>query len=192
MAEPPSGEVTRLLAAWRQGDAAASDQLISLVYGQLRRMARGVLARRQPGQTFQTTALIHELYLRLVGHPDKHWQDRSHFFAASAQAMRHILVDHARARQSAKRGGGAVAVSLDENAIVSVDRAAEMIALDRALTDLKDLHPRQCRVVECRYFGGLTVAETAEVLQVSPETIMRDWKMAKAWLHRAMTGGAST
>ena len=189
MAEPPPGEVTLLLTAWQQGDAAASDRLMSLVYGQLRKMARQFMARQQPGQSFQATALIHEVYLRLVGQPDKNWRNRSHFFAVSAQAMRHILVDHARAQRAAKRGGGARDLSLEEAALVSVDRAAELIALDDALSELKALHPRQSRVVECRYFGGFTVEETADALQVSPETIMRDWKMAKAWLHRALIKG---
>ncbi len=189
MPDRPPGEVTRLLSAWQKGDPAASERLLPLVYGELRRMAKRYMGRQQPGQTFQTTALIHEAYLRLVGQPNKRWENRSHFFAVSSQAMRHVLVDYARARQSAKRGGGARAVSLDEAAVVSVDRAAELIALDDALEELKALHPRQCRVVECRYFGGLTVEETAEVLEVSPETIMRDWKMAKAWLHRALSDG---
>jgi RNA polymerase sigma factor (TIGR02999 family) len=190
MVEPPPGDVTRLLAAWKEGDRAAPDLLLALVYDELRRMARHHLRRQQPGHTLQTTALIHDAYLRLVGQAAGPWQDRNHFFAVSAQAMRHILVDHARARQSAKRGGGARAVSLDEAALVTVERAAELIALDDALEELKGLHERQCRVVECRYFGGMTVQETAEVLGVSPETVMRDWKMAKAWLHRALVGGA--
>lgn len=189
MPETPPGEVTRLLSAWQKGDPAASDRLLPLVYQELRRMAKRHMNHQQAGQTLQTTALIHEAYLRLVGQPGKHWENRSHFFAVSSQAMRHILVDYARARLSAKRGGGAQPVSLDEAAVVSVDRAAELIALDDALEGLKALHPRQCRVVECRYFGGLTVEETAKALQVSPETIMRDWKMAKAWLYRALSSG---
>lgn len=190
MPETPPGEVTRLLSAWQKGDPAASDRLLPLVYQELRRMAKRHMNHQQGGQTLQTTALIHEAYLRLVGQPgSKHWESRSHFFAVSSQAMRHILVDYARARLSAKRGGGAQAVSLDAAALVSVDRAAELVALDDALEELKTLHPRQCRVVECRHFGGLTVDETAKVLQVSPETIMRDWKMAKAWLYRALSNG---
>ena len=188
MAEVPPGEVTRLLSAWRHGDPAAPDLLMSLVYGELRKMARRHSARQKPGQTFQPTALIHDVYLRLVGHPAKSWQNRGHFFAVCAKAMRHILVDYARARQAAKRGGGEPRLSLDG---VTIDRAAELIALDEALARLKLLHARQCRVVECRYFGGLSVEETAEALQVSPETVMRDWKMAKAFLHRALTDGAS-
>jgi RNA polymerase sigma factor (TIGR02999 family) len=190
MVELPPGEVTRLLAAWREGDASAPELLLALVYEELRRMARRHLRQQPPGHTLQTTALIHDAYLRLVGQVAGRWQDRNHFFAVSAQAMRHVLVDHARARHSAKRGGGARPVSLDEAALVTVERAAELIALDDALQELKGLHERQCRVVECRYFGGMTVQETAEVLGVSPETVMRDWKMAKAWLHRALSGGA--
>ena len=188
MAELPSGEVTRLLSAWRQGDPVAPDRLMSLVYGELRKMARRLAAGQKPGHTFQTTALIHDVYLRLVGHPAKDWQSRSHFLAVCAQAMRHILVDYARARQAAKRGGGDPRLSPDR---ATVDRATELIALDEALAKLKVLHLRQCRVVECRYFGGLSVDETAEALQVSPETVMRDWKMAKAFLHRALTDGVS-
>lgn len=188
MVEPPAGEVTRLLTAWQQGDAAAPEQLMTLVYGQLRRMAKRYVGRQQQGHTLQTTALIHEAYLRLAGQPATPWQNRSHFFAVSAQAMRHVLVDYARARQAGKRGGGERHVPLDGVAAFSVERADELLALNRALEELQALHPRQCRVVECRYFGGLTVEETAEVLEVSPETIMRDWKMAKAWLHRALAG----
>lgn len=191
MSEPSPGAVTRLLSAWQKGDTTAPDLLLPLVYGELRKMARGYLRRQQPGQTLETGALIHDAFLRLVVQPAKPWQDRSHFFAVCAQAMRHVLVDAARARQSAKRGGGAPGITLDENALVTVERAAEVIALNDALEELKTLHPRQCRVVECRYFGGMTVEETALVLEVSPETVMRDWKMAKAWLHRALEGGAS-
>jgi RNA polymerase sigma factor (TIGR02999 family) len=185
MAQPP-GEVSQLLVAWNKGDGAALNRLMPLVYEELRRMARRHMGRQQPGGTLQTTALINEAYVRLVGQPAKKWQNRSHFFAVGAQAMRHILVDYARSRQSAKRGGGVRPVSLDEAMLVTDERGTDLVALDDALTELAALHPRQSRVVECRFFGGLTAEETAEVLQVSPDTVMRDWRMAKAWLHRAL------
>ncbi len=184
MAQPP-GEVSQLLVAWNKGDGTALDRLMPLVYEELRRMAKRHMGRQQPG-TLQTTALINEAYERLVGQPAKKWQNRSHFFAVGAQAMRHILVDYARSRQSAKRGGGVRPVSLDQAMFATDERAAEVVAVDEALTELATLHSRQSRVVEYRFFGGLTVEETAEVLQVSPETVMRDWRMAKAWLHRAL------
>ena len=185
MVQPP-GDVSQLLVAWNNGDRAALDQLMPLVYQELRRMARRQMGRLQPGQTLQTTDLIHEAYERLVGQPDKQWQNRSHFFAVGAQAMRHILVDYARTRQAAKRGGGVRPVSLDERMFASDERAAELVAVDTALTKLGTLHLRQSRVVEYRFFGGLTVEKTAEALQVSPNTVLRDWRMAKAWLHRAL------
>jgi RNA polymerase sigma factor (TIGR02999 family) len=185
MVQPP-GEVSELLVAWNNGDRAALDRLMPLVYEELRRMARRHMARQQPGQTLQTADLIHEAYERLVGQPDKQWRNRSHFLAVGAQAMRHILVDYARTRQAAKRGGGVRPVSFDEGMFASDERAAELVAVDKALTELGTLHPRQSRVVEYRFFGGLTVEETAETLQVSPNTVLRDWRMAKAWLHRAV------
>src|SRR5713101_2165029 len=187
MAQPP-GEVSQLLVAWNKGDGTALDRLMPLVYEELRRMARRHMVRQQPG-TLQTTALINEAYVRLVGQPAKKWQNRSHFFAVGAQAMRHILVDYARSRQSAKRGGGVRPVSLHQAMFATDERAAELVAVDEALTELATLHSRQSRVVEYRFFGGLTVEETAEVLQVSPETVMRDWRMAKAWLHRGLGQG---
>jgi len=190
MPETSPGEVTRLLEAWQRGDAAAPDRLLPLVYGELRKMARRYLRGQQPGRTLETGALINDAFLRLVVQPAAPWQGRSHFFAVCAKAMRHVLVDAARARRSAKRGGKAERVSLDENALVTVARADELIALDGALEELKGLHARQCRVVECRYFGGMTVEETAAALEISPETVLRDWRMAKAWLHRALEGGA--
>ncbi len=188
MAQPP-GEVSQLLVAWNKGDRAALNRLMPLVYEELRRMARRHMGHQQPGGTLQTTALINEAYVRLVGQPAKKWQNRSHFFAVGAQAMRHILVDYARSRQSVKRGGGVRPVSLDQAMFATDERAAELVAVDEALTELATLHSRQSRVVEYRFFGGLTVEETAEVLQVSPETVMRDWRMAKAWLHRALGQG---
>jgi RNA polymerase sigma factor (TIGR02999 family) len=174
MAEPPPDEVSQLLRAWNNGDQAALSRLMPLVYDELRRMAKRYVGRHQPGRTLQTTALIHEAYLRLVGQKPK-WHNCSHFFAVGAQAMRHILVDYARSRRYAKRGGGERVLSLDETVLVTDERAAELVALDEALTELSALHPRQARVVECRFFGGLTAEETAEVL-----------RMAKAWLGRAL------
>lgn len=156
-----------------------------LVYGRLRQMAQRYMRAQPIGHTLQTTALIHEAYLKLVGQ-EKAWQNRAHFFGVAAQAMRHILVDYARARHAVKRGGEAHEVSFDEAAIVTADRAAEVVALDDALNDLANLAPRQSQVVELRYFGGLSVKETAEVLKVSPETVKRDWRMAKAWLLREL------
>jgi RNA polymerase sigma factor (TIGR02999 family) len=185
--ETTSHEVTRLLVDWSQGDQAALDKLMPLVYGELRRIARRYMARQSPGHSLQTTALINEAYLKLVGQQEKQWQNRAHFFGVAAQAMRHILVDYARAKQYAKRGAGARQVSLDEALTVSDERAAELVALDEALTELANIDPRKCKVVELRYFGGLSVEETAEALKVSPVTVMRDWSMAKAWLHRALS-----
>lgn len=181
-----SHSVSKLLEQWNSGDPEAIDKLMPLVYAELRKMARRYMRRQSPGQTMQTTALIHEAYLRMVQQKEKHFQNRSHFFAVAAQAMRHILVDYARERHTAKRGGGARPISLEEAALVTQDRAAELVAFDGALQELERLSVRQSRVVELRYFGGLTVEETAVVLQVSPETVMRDWKMAKTWLHRAL------
>jgi len=184
--ETSSPSVSHWLQRWSDGDSEALDQLMPLVYGELRRMARRYLGQQPPGHTLQTTALIHEAYLRLVGQEEKHWENRAHFFGVAAQAMRHILVDYARARNTAKRGGEARAVSLEEVAVVSAERAAELVALDDALAELARLSPRQSRVVELRYFGGLSVEAMAEVLQVSTDTVTRDWNQAKAWLHRAL------
>ena len=174
--------VTKLLLAWGNGDRAAHDELMPLVYGELRRMAKRYMAGQSPGHTLQTTALIHEAYLKLDGQKDKRWQSRAHFFAAAARAMRHILVDHARSRQAARHGGGARQVSLDEAAAASPERPADLPALDEALHRLAALNRRLVRVVELRYFGGLSVEETAEVLEVSPVTVRRGWRLARAWL----------
>jgi RNA polymerase sigma factor (TIGR02999 family) len=184
--ETSSQSVSHLLQRWSEGDSEALDQLMPLVYGELRRMARRYMGQQPSGHTLQTTALIHEAYLRLVGQEEKHWENRAHFFGVAAQAMRHILVDYARARKTVKRGGKLRTISLEEAAIVSEERAAELVALDEALAELARLSPRQSRVVELRYFGGLSVVETAEVLKVSPDTVTRDWNQAKAWLHRAL------
>jgi RNA polymerase sigma factor (TIGR02999 family) len=158
-----------------------------LVYDELRRIAKRHMARQNPGHTLQTTALIHEAYLRLAEQKGKPWQNRAHFFAVAAQAMLQILVDYVRSRHSAKRGGQAHAISLDEALLVSRERAAELIALDEALSALAAFDQRKSRVVELRFFGGLSEGEAAEVLKVSPETVKRDWRLAKAWLHQTLT-----
>jgi RNA polymerase sigma factor (TIGR02999 family) len=179
-------QISHLLARYSKGDQAALDQLIPLVYERLRQMAKRHMRAQPRGHTLQTTALIHEAYLKLVGQKEKSWQNRAHFFGVAAQAMRHILVDYARAHHAAKRGRDAQEVSFDEAAVVTAERAAEVVALDDALNDLANLAPRQSQVVELRYFGGLSVKETAEILNVSPETVKRDWRMAKVWLLREL------
>ena len=186
-ARPASRRVTELLIAWSGGDSSAMDALIPLVHGELRRLARRQMKREREGHTLQTTALVNEAYLRLVDLSRIRWQDRAHFFAMSARLMRRILVDHARSRRYLKRGGGAVRVSFDEALAVSRESAADLVALDDALQSLARLDPRKGQVVELRYFGGLSVDETAEVLQVSPETVMRDWRLSKTWLLREVS-----
>lgn len=181
----PSREITQLLLEWRKGDRTALDKLMPLVYEELRHLAKHYMAAERPGHTLQTTALIHEAYLRLIDQQEVP-QNRAHFFAIAAQAMRRVLVDHARTRGAAKHGGGAPKASLEDAAVVP-GRSAELIALDEALSDLATIDPRKSQVVELRYFGGLSVEETAEVLGLSPVTIMRDWSSAKAWLLRAIT-----
>jgi len=161
-----------------------------LVYDDLRRLAHHYISRERPGHTLQTTALVNEAYLRLVNQKNVHWENRAQFFGLAAKLMRHILIDHARSLAYAKRGGGARKVSLDEAAILSSEQAADLIALDDALEKLAREFPRKCRIVELRYFGGMTVEEAAEVLQVSPVTVMRDWNVAKAWLHRELSHGS--
>jgi RNA polymerase sigma-70 factor, ECF subfamily len=178
--------VTGLLLAWREGDDAALERLIPLVYRELRTLAHARMRREHPGLTLQTTALVHEAYVRLVEARHVSWQNRSHFYALCAQAMRRIVVDAARARHSLKRGGRAEHVPLDEARVASPGRDGDVLALDEALTDLSKADPRKSRVVELRYFGGLSVEETAEVLCVSPQTVMRDWKMARLWLVKAL------
>jgi RNA polymerase sigma factor (TIGR02999 family) len=181
-------EVTELLLAWSRGDESALEKLIPLVHAELRRLAKRYMGRERAGHTLQTTALINEAYLRLIHSKNVRWQNRAHFFAVSAQLMRRILVDFARSRHYQKRGGGAQKVSLDQALEISDEKGAELIALDDALSALDKLDARKSQVVELRFFGGLSVEETAEVLKVSPDTIMRDWKMAKVWLLRAMSG----
>lgn len=185
---PSPEEVTRLLVAWGDGDHAALDELMPLVYEELRRLAHQYMGAEAPGNTLQTSALVNEAYLRLADQKNPRWQNRAHFFAISAQLMRQILVDYARQRRSRKRGGDARQVSLDEAMIVSEERAADVVALDDALKSLAGIDPRQSRIVELRFFGGLSIEETAEVLQVSPGTVMRDWTFAKAWLRMMITG----
>ncbi len=185
--EYPPGQVTQLLVDWNNGDQAALDKLIPLVYDALYRMARRYMARENPGLTLQTTALINEAYLRLVGQQDKQWENRAHFFGVAAQAMRHILVDRARAYQAGKRGGERQFVSLTEATAVSAERVAELVALDDAMSELARIDLRKSRVVELRYFGGMSVEETAEALNISTPTVKRDWILAKAWLHRELS-----
>lgn len=181
--------VTRLLREWSDGDGAAFERLMPLVYGELRRMARRYMSRERPSHTLQTTAVVNEAYLRLVDQQGADWRNRAHFFAASAQAMRRILVDYARQKYSRKRGREAQSVALDEGAVASPGRAAELVALDEALEGLAKLHPRRCRVVELRYFGGLNNREISEVLGVSEPTVERDWRFARAWLYRELERG---
>jgi len=179
-------DFSRLLIAWTQGDQTALDKLMPLVYDELRRRAQQYMSGQRRDHTLQTTALIHEAFLKLVSQPEKHCQNRAHFLAVAAQAMRHILIDYARSRQSMKRGGGQL-VSLQEGAAVSVERATDLVALDDALNRLAAVDTRKARVVEMRYFGGLTTEQIAEVLKVSPDTVMRDWRLAKSWLRRELS-----
>ena len=176
-----------LLRAWSDGDTSALERLAPIVYDELHRLARRYMRGERPGHSLQTTALVNEAYMRLVGYERMQWQNRAHFFAVSAQLMRRILVEHAR-RHNLKRGGGAPHVSLDEAALVGGDRAADLVALDDAMNTLAQLDPRKAQVVEMRFFGGLSVDETADVLKVHPATVMRDWSTAKAWLYRELAG----
>jgi RNA polymerase sigma factor (TIGR02999 family) len=188
----PSGsspqEVTDLLLAWGRGDESALDRLMPAVLQELRRLARRQMRGERQDHTLQTTALVNEAYLRLIDLSRVRWQDRTHFFAMSARLMRRILVDHARSRRYQKRGGGGARLSLDDALVVSAERGADLVALDDALRALATVDERKSRVVELRFFGGLTVEETARTLQVSAETVMRDWRFAKVWLLREMTG----
>lgn len=179
-------EITRLLVAWGDGDEAALETLTPLVYQQLHRLAHHYLSNERPGHTLQTSALVNEAYLRLIDWKNVRWQSRAHFFAVSAQLMRRILVDFARSRRYGKRGGGVPALALEEAALVSGEKSTDLVALDEALVSLAKLDPRQSQVVELRFFGGLTIEETAEVLKVSEATVRRDWSLARAWLRREM------
>jgi len=182
----PSPHITELLLAWNRGDDRALDQLMPLVQDELHRLAHRYIAGERPGHPLQTTALVNEAYLRLIDSSRVRWQNRAHFFAVSAQLMRRILVDVARARQKLKRGGGAIQVDLDEAAVIAQEPSADIVALDEALTTLAAFDERKSKVVELRFFGGLSVEETAEVLKVSAVTVMRDWGLAKAWLLREL------
>jgi RNA polymerase sigma-70 factor, ECF subfamily len=190
--KPQQHEITQLLAEWSDGNQSALDELYPLVYEELHRLARRYMSRERKGHTLQTTALINEAYVRLVDQRNVHWANRSHFFAISAQIMRRILIDHARRHAYAKRGGGAQQVALEEVAIVANEKSAEIIRLDEALTTLAKMDPRRCHVVELRYFGGLSNEEIAGVLNVSENTVTRDWNLARAWLHQQLTGSAAS
>jgi len=181
-------ETTRLLRAWAKGDAAALDRLAPRVYTELRRIARHFMRNERPGRTLQTTALVHEAYLHLSDVANVNWEHRAHFFAVSAQIMRRILLDRARRRVAAKRGGAMPRVNLDELPDVGSGRTRELIALDDALNALAEVDPRKARVIELRFFGGLSVEETAEVLRVSPDTVLRDWRLARSWLLAELSG----
>jgi RNA polymerase sigma factor (TIGR02999 family) len=178
--------VTRLLAEWSEGNQQALEELLPMIYNELRRLAHNFLYHERPGHTLQTTALVHEAYLKLIDQRDARWQNRAHFFAIAAQAMRRILIDSARRHTAAKRGGGGDKVSLDEAENISFEVDSGLIALDEALDELAELDPQQSRIVELRYFGGLTIEETAEVMGLSPATIKREWAMARAWLHQVL------
>ena len=186
---PSSHDVTQILQAWSNGDRRALEELIPIVYEELRSQAAGYLRRERPDHTLQTTALIHEAYLRLVDQKNVRWQNRAHFFGVAAQLMRRILVDHARKDRALKRGGPALKLPLEEAAAVSGESDMNLVALDEALTKLAAMDERKGRVVELKYFGGLTAEEAAEVLGVSEATVRHDWGLAKAWLRREMVGG---
>jgi len=190
MVVPSPTEVSRLLVDWGKGDRAALDELMPLVYHELRRLAGRYMRRESQGHTLQTSALVNEAYLRLVDQKSVKWQNRAHFFGVAAQLMRRILVDHARSRLRAKRGGGAQMVSLVESGATS-EEVAEVIALDVALKDLAEMDPRKSQIVEMKFFGGLTTEEMAEVLKVTSRTVEREWRKARAWLNRALKQGAT-
>jgi len=192
MAEAQTHEVTQLLIDWSNGDRAALDKLMPLLDEELRRLAHRYMRQERAGHTLQTTALINEAFLRLVNRKNLQWQNRAHFFGIAANLMRTILVDHARSHASAKRGGGAHKLELNEALVVSQQKASEVVALDEALKQLALIDPRQSRIVELRFFGGLTVEEAAEVLQLSPVTIKREWSTAKAWLYHELAGQTET
>jgi len=184
----PSSPVTELLVRWRGGDREALEELMPLVYGELRRLAHHYLRQERSDHTLQSTALVHEAYLRLAGQNPPQWQNRAHFFGIAAHLMRQILVEYARGRGAAKRGGNACRLTLDEGLALSTQLSVDVVALDRALEELGTLDEQQSRIVELRFFGGLTIEDTSEVLGISPATVKRDWITARAWLYRAMTG----
>jgi RNA polymerase sigma-70 factor (ECF subfamily) len=188
---PSTHEITQLLGAWSAGDENALEKLMPLVYDELHRLAQAYMGRERPGHTLQTTALVHEAYLRLIDSGRAGLQDRSHFFALCAKLMRRILVDWARARLSLKRGGDVQILDLEESLVVSPHASSELVALDDALKALEAFDPRKAQIIELRFFGGLSVDETAEVLKVSVETVARDWRLAKSWLRRELDRGTS-
>ena len=191
MPAAPSNQVTELLVRWSQGDNAAREMLVPLVYDELRRIARYCLAGQRSDHTLQSTALVHEAYLRLVDHTSVRWDNRVHFFAVAAQLMRRILVDHARKERAQKRGGDCVTLMLDEAVVLPEQKGGvDLIALDDALNALAALDARQCRLVELRYFAGLSIEETSQVLEVSPATVKREWATARLWLLREMSRGS--
>jgi len=185
MATPPQG-VTALLQAWGGGDAAALERLVPIVYEELHRQAQRYLQRETPGHTLQTTALVHEAYLRLVDQRQANWQNRAHFFGIAGQMMRRVLIDYARGKQAAKRGGGGIQVTLDDAMATAEARGIDLLELDEALSRLAELDSQQAKVVELRYFAGLGIEQTAEALQISPATVKREWAMARAWLKREL------
>jgi RNA polymerase sigma factor (TIGR02999 family) len=187
MMNSTTDKITQLLMAWNQGDQSARDELAPLIYDELRRMARGYLRRERPGHTLQPTALVHEAFLRLIDQSQVNWQNRAHFFGAAARLMRQILINHAETRRATKRGGEAERVSLDAAGHFTVGPEVDLIALDEALRRLERLDPQQGRIVEMRYFSGLTIEEIAEAIGVSPATVKRDWSMARAWLRRELS-----
>jgi RNA polymerase sigma factor (TIGR02999 family) len=183
----PSSEVTQMLLDWSNGDKAAFDKIVPVVYNELRRLAGHYMRQERPGQTIQATALVHEAYVRLVDYKNMRWQDRAHFYAVAAQVMRRILVDRARARDAAKRGDAARRVSLAEADAASNEQSADILDLDEALKELEEIDPRKSQIIELRFFGGLNIEETAEVMSISPTTVQREWRSARAWLYRAIT-----
>jgi RNA polymerase sigma factor (TIGR02999 family) len=188
--QEPSSPVTALLVRWRGGDRGALEELMPLVYGELRRLAHHYLRQERSDHTLQSTALVHEAYLRLAGQNPPQWQNRAHFFGIAAHIMRQILVEYARGRSTAKRGGNALTLTLDEAVALPQGIDVDVVALDKALSELSDLDPQQGRIVELRFFAGLTIEDTSEVLGISPATVKRDWITARAWLFRALTGEA--
>ena len=188
MTKPSLHEVTQLLQSWSEGNQEALDKLVPLVHAELHRLARHYMSNERPGHTLQTTELVNEAYVRLIDWKNVRWQNRAHFFGVAAQIMRRILVDFARSRASAKKGGGTQYVSLSEAMTISPERGEDLIALDDALESFAELDSRKSRIVELRFFGGLSVEETAEVLKISARTVMRDWGLAQAWLYRELSG----
>jgi RNA polymerase sigma factor (TIGR02999 family) len=188
--QEPSSPVTQLLVRWREGDREALEALMPLVYDELRRLAHHYLRQERSDHTLQSTALVHEAYLRLAGQNPPQWQNRAHFFGIAAHIMRQILVEYARGRSAAKRGGSACRLTLDEAVALPQQMDVDVVELDKALTGLAELDVQQSRIVELRYFAGLTIEDTSEVLGISPATVKRDWVTARAWLYRAMTGEA--